>query len=724
MDSGSRFRNPTPPIEAPASDRLESWKEIAAYLSRDESTARRWERREGLPVHRHEHATGFTVYAYRHELDAWRATRRPENGNGALTVGRRWWRQRAAVAASLGITLVAVVGTLLVVSVFRKTPAPPLEFGDRDWVLITDFENSTGEAALTGAMESVLTRELDSSRFVNVVPPERVVDVLALMQQEPDARIDRALGLEISQRDGAIRAVLTGRAEKLGSTYIMSTSVVDPGTSATVASVTRESADEAAILAALREIADEVRTILGQSLPDIAVPDQRLASVTTPSLRALQLYSQAEQVRGGRFAAGGWPIHVEVEERLLREAIEEDPAFASAHLELAFALRSRGRPSDEYRPVASRAFELAETSSEPEQHFIVGSFYWMSGRTEEAVLAFETLLSLYPDHYSGVERLRAVYRELGKEGDALRLSRRLADLRPNDFSANAKAASDLVMRTNDAAAARPYATRAWSVAPEWEQRHMSFLPRTELFPVYEHWLQGDVGAALLEADRVAATLSERGDTERWTLTNHLLSVYNSLGKFEAARELVRSGYDKPGLVEFRLGQIAAANGDETRAREHLQEIPPSAPLDSHPLQKASYQLAAGRRAVSEGRYREAIPLLEDGLEPWLRSNSAGAFENYRALAETRFALEGAGAAVMVLEEASRLRGRAAVTGNGYFIRNQWWLSTLYRDLGRTAEADSIEADLVGLLAVADSDHSILREIKARRASPVAHTAAS
>jgi len=32
--------------------RLESWKEIALYLGRDVTTVRRWEKREGLPVHR------------------------------------------------------------------------------------------------------------------------------------------------------------------------------------------------------------------------------------------------------------------------------------------------------------------------------------------------------------------------------------------------------------------------------------------------------------------------------------------------------------------------------------------------------------------------------------------------------------------------------------------------------------------------------------------------
>jgi putative lumazine-binding protein len=50
---------------------LESWKQIAAYLDRSERTVRRWEATEGLPVHRHEHERQDTVFAYRHEIEAW-----------------------------------------------------------------------------------------------------------------------------------------------------------------------------------------------------------------------------------------------------------------------------------------------------------------------------------------------------------------------------------------------------------------------------------------------------------------------------------------------------------------------------------------------------------------------------------------------------------------------------------------------------------------------------
>ena len=51
--------------------RLSSWKEIAAYLECDESTARRWERESGLPVHRIGNKGGTTVRAYTEEIDGW-----------------------------------------------------------------------------------------------------------------------------------------------------------------------------------------------------------------------------------------------------------------------------------------------------------------------------------------------------------------------------------------------------------------------------------------------------------------------------------------------------------------------------------------------------------------------------------------------------------------------------------------------------------------------------
>jgi Tol biopolymer transport system component len=77
-----------PPSVSPAAeDRLDSWKEIAAYLNRDVTTVQRWEKREGMPVHRHLHDRLGSVFASRAELNTWVRGRNlrtaPENNGPA-----------------------------------------------------------------------------------------------------------------------------------------------------------------------------------------------------------------------------------------------------------------------------------------------------------------------------------------------------------------------------------------------------------------------------------------------------------------------------------------------------------------------------------------------------------------------------------------------------------------------------------------------------------------
>jgi hypothetical protein len=63
-----------------ASPRLDSWKESATYLKQGTRTVRRWERQEGLPVHRHLHGKQATVCAFADEIDTWLQRRSVEAG--------------------------------------------------------------------------------------------------------------------------------------------------------------------------------------------------------------------------------------------------------------------------------------------------------------------------------------------------------------------------------------------------------------------------------------------------------------------------------------------------------------------------------------------------------------------------------------------------------------------------------------------------------------------
>ena len=69
---------------------LGSWKAIGAYLERDARTVRRWEKEEGLPVHRHSHKSRSSVYAFPTEIDAWRVGRTATSDVGSGDPTYRW----------------------------------------------------------------------------------------------------------------------------------------------------------------------------------------------------------------------------------------------------------------------------------------------------------------------------------------------------------------------------------------------------------------------------------------------------------------------------------------------------------------------------------------------------------------------------------------------------------------------------------------------------------
>src|SRR5213593_4018889 len=114
MPVAEPHRQPTP-IKP---DRLESWKEIAAYLNRTIRTVQRWEKLEGLPVRRLDHAKQGSVYAFRSELDVWTAEhqRGLEQKEAVQPVLRRaWWK---------AIALVPLAG-VMAWAIYTLLPRPP-----------------------------------------------------------------------------------------------------------------------------------------------------------------------------------------------------------------------------------------------------------------------------------------------------------------------------------------------------------------------------------------------------------------------------------------------------------------------------------------------------------------------------------------------------------------------------------------------------------------------
>ncbi len=151
----------TPPPVRPPEDRLDSWKEIAAYLNRDVTTVQRWEKREGMPVHRHLHDRMGSVYASRAELDTWVRSRNlraaQENANNVLSPNPPAQPPRSAISSSLTrwriVLPLAAAGAALAIGAslwfqrteyFWRSPIAEARFQP-----VTDFDGVEQAAAIS-----------------------------------------------------------------------------------------------------------------------------------------------------------------------------------------------------------------------------------------------------------------------------------------------------------------------------------------------------------------------------------------------------------------------------------------------------------------------------------------------------------------------------------------------------------------------------------------------
>ncbi|HKQ87041.1 MAG TPA: hypothetical protein VJS43_09745 [Candidatus Acidoferrales bacterium] len=149
---------PTPPPDRSPEDRLDSWKEIAEYLHRDVTTVQRWEKREGMPVHRHLHDRMGSVYAFRADLDAWARSRSVrtsrENGDKAAAkeplelprvakMPRFGWRT-LVILALIAILPIGAVFWLRATEYFWRNPIANARFQR-----ITDFDGVAEAATIS-----------------------------------------------------------------------------------------------------------------------------------------------------------------------------------------------------------------------------------------------------------------------------------------------------------------------------------------------------------------------------------------------------------------------------------------------------------------------------------------------------------------------------------------------------------------------------------------------
>jgi adenylate cyclase len=433
-------------------DRLDSWKEIAAYLKRGVRTAQRWEREEALPVRRLKHETLGSVYAFRSELD-------------------RWWASR------VGET--------------EQTAGAPA--ARRPAVAVLPFDD--------------MSREKDEGYFCDGVAEEIINSLSRVAGLRVASRTSsfqfRSSGgnsREIARKLG-VGSLLVGSVRKSGDRLRIAVQLTDAenGYQLWGARYDRELRD---IFAIQDEIADAVARALEVRLAG----GQTIRKPSTADVRAYELY-----LRGRSYYYRYSPRGIECALQLFIRAVEADPNFAQAYAGLAdcwsyiylysnrseavreqadwASLKAVEMDSESAAAHASRGFSLslngrdaeAEAAFERAARLDPGLFeaYYFHarhafgrGRRELAAGLYEQAMRVRPDDYQSPLLVAQIYDSLGRSADAaaarergIELAERRQEMNPDDGRALYMAANGLVA-IGKSDKGRRLAERALAIQPD------------------------------------------------------------------------------------------------------------------------------------------------------------------------------------------------------------------------------------------------------------------
>jgi hypothetical protein len=698
--------------------RLESWKAIANYLQRSVRTVRRWESGEGLPVHRHKHSKGSSVYAYRAELDTWKTEHRKAldapPAPAPVSASQEPSRHNLAIYALVAV-VAALLGTVAGKLIFEDRPDGNTVITAEDtWILLAEPTIDREYADLGFELNQALAREIGGS--YRDLPLNRVESALRLMRRDMKSPLEFEIATEVALRDGEVRAVIIPRLERLGDGYVISAEIFDPHNDRLIAYPSEAVRGTKAILPAIERLGDDIRGVLS-GLP-VDNGSKRLDRVTTSSLQALRLYSRAVLCLDDNR-----PM---VALELLDLAIEQDPEFASARILQALALKQQGASPEQYLQASAEAVSLGSQVNAAERYFIEGSHHHLSGDLNRANAKFRALLAIDADNDRSVQALLEICSSRESPDNCTDLWVRLADLRTESIDSNLQAAISVAMHGNDPALAAFYADRAKTM---WRQNPMRVPPgdiaEILIFPVLNAWSTGDLQLALQESEFLKSELSALSPHARDATIKRLVDFSSILGRIGEAADLINLVSD-PGLRREMRAAFLFTSGDMEGLRKYLASdadlgtntsallmtmvgLPDEAmllleELQSEGMNQASAAVIRARVALDSGDSDAVKVELHGAVEDLSLEDREFFFVGLETLAEVLNSSGQLVDAIRVLERTSPTRNDAVFNETGiYWLMCQRQLARLYRSAGRNYDAAAIEGELLKLLALADQD---------------------
>ncbi len=477
---------------------------------------------------------------------------------------------RGITAATI-ITLVLALGTSLYVNFrFATTEDAQMEPPPLVSILVSDFENTTGDELFDGSLEPALAIGMEGAPFITAFSRNRARKLAERL--ETGSTLSEEASRLISLRED-IDLVLAGNISISGSGYSLSQRALDPVAGEVVAQASAVAANKTEVLPAVGSLAAQIREALG----DVTLTDGNLAAdetLTTTSLEAVQFYTKAQNLAFQEKNAEAI--------ELFEKAAAADPDFGRVYPGWALSELKLGR-RDRSNELWEKALALIGSTSERERFRTLGVYYAMVTRDQKkSIESYEQLVEKFPADSIGWNNLAVAYFLDLQFDKSLEVGAELANRFP-DNSAFTTNYALYAMYAGDFELAGSQASKVLAAEPDY---FLAWLPQA-----ISHMVAGDLNAAtedyraMGEKGARAKSLAAVGLADIAMLTGDFTTAATELS---AGRELDTTSGNIDGAIYkgVQLARALAAQGDAGAAIDILDSLASKTSAINHVLPMA------------------------------------------------------------------------------------------------------------------------------------------
>jgi tetratricopeptide (TPR) repeat protein len=317
--------------------------------------------------------------------------------------------EKKTLLYSLSSSLIVIMA---LVSFFLFSSGSTLPFTERDWVVITDFENQTQNPVFDKSLYTAFSLSASQSSYVNVIPRSRMIETMARMEAKDRTTINDSTGREIATREGVAIYIVPSISE-VGNRYVITAKILETKTGNLLKSEVLYAETVDGILPALDRLSKNIRRHFGESRYRISTQDKPLSKVTTSSLDALKLYSLGIEHH--------LLLDFEGAKDYYEKALRIDTGFIAAKASLGNILIEKFDSIDKGRELLSQAVKSVDRLTEREKLGIL-AFYAINVENDlpKAIKYAGMRIDLYPDDPVAHSNLGWYYQNSGKFEEALK----------------------------------------------------------------------------------------------------------------------------------------------------------------------------------------------------------------------------------------------------------------------------------------------------------------